>query len=147
LGLIIFSADESDAIKPPSKDAPDPLCPHCLTSIGPFEHFCRQCDGPITCHAATDPIGQIFSLGHLCRRATTSCTRLSTLIGMWLIFGSGLITLIFYPVISLENEESFAFFFLLLISILIPLLVAVIHIAILWQVTHRYIEHRKSRAT
>ncbi len=78
-------------------DADDefPVCPHCIEPIGRFDHFCPHCGKPVTVHAATDPLGQIFSQGHVYRQATSAEPRIITLIGMWLIFSPVVITLVF----------------------------------------------------
>jgi hypothetical protein len=70
-------------------------CPHCIEPIERFDHFCPHCGKPVTVHATTDPLGQIFSQGHVYRQATSAEPNAITLIGMWLIFSPTVIILVF----------------------------------------------------
>ena len=68
-------------------DIGTPVCPHCLAPVGRFDHFCPKCLGPITAHAAIDPLGQVYSAGHVYRSAMSRRRpRLIVVLGMWLIF-------------------------------------------------------------
>jgi hypothetical protein len=78
---------------------PDPsdvlLCPHCVKTITPFDHFCPHCNGPVTSYASVDPLGQIQSSNHAYFKALQGKPRPIVFYGMWLIFGPQLpITLI-----------------------------------------------------
>ncbi len=64
------------------------LCPHCMEPTDPISHFCQSCGGPVSQHATIDPLGQIYAQGHAYRNSTGRPTRLLTVIGVWLIFGT-----------------------------------------------------------
>ncbi len=65
-----------------------PVCPHCLTPVGQFDHFCPKCAGPITAIASFDPMGQIYSAGRAYRLAATDKNPKGLVVlAMWLIFG------------------------------------------------------------
>jgi len=63
------------------------ICPNCLTPNEPIQHFCVRCRTPLTSHAAIDPLGQVYSAGDTYRKAAARPAKLTSLIGMWLIFG------------------------------------------------------------
>jgi hypothetical protein len=82
------------------------VCLHCAESVGPFDHFCPQCGGPNTAHAAIDPLGQVLTAGWGYRNAIET-PRLIVVIGIWLIFGPALpfyICLVFGSLFELTHE-------------------------------------------
>src|SRR4051812_43756246 len=64
-----------------------PLCPHCISPVGPFDHLCPRCGGPVTAHASNDPVSQILSTGRAYRNAISLASRPIVFMGVWLIFG------------------------------------------------------------
>jgi len=74
-----------------------PLCPHCMTPVGPFDHFCPKCAGPVTAIASMDPMGQIYSAGRAYRLAATDKKPKGVVVlGMWLIFAPALVSILFW---------------------------------------------------
>lgn len=78
------------------------VCPHCVEPITRFDHFCPHGGGPVTAHASTDPLGQVFASGRAYQNAAKSTRRL-VVIGMWLILGPQLPLLIYGPFLTLSN--------------------------------------------
>lgn len=73
-----------------------PLCPHCLSPVGQFDHFCPKCAGPVTAIASMDPMGRIYSAGRAFRLAATDKkSKGIVVLGMWLIFGPSFLVLLF----------------------------------------------------
>jgi len=87
-------------------DQGSPVCPHCLAAIDTLDHFCPRCGGPVSAHASIDPLGQVYSAGHLYRRATSSPPKFITVLGMWLIFGPQIPLLLFAAISLFVNLFS-----------------------------------------
>ena len=69
------------------------LCPHCLQGNMEAADFCVKCGTPLTAHAEIDPMGRIFAQGDTYRKAVAGSSKLIVVLGMWLIFGVGLLAL------------------------------------------------------
>lgn len=138
-----------------------PLCPHCLVNVDELDHFCPECGGPITAHAAIGPLEQVYALGHGYRGAVSGQPRGIVVIGMWLIFGPTflfLLLVLFSIVISLFSSlvgsgrsgdaveligdlavaSSNADSLLGLLGGFVYLCMAGLSGVLLWKVTHRY---------
>lgn len=82
------------------------LCPHCMEPVDPISHFCNACGGPISAHAAIDPMGQVYSAGHAYRNSTNRPTKLITVLGIWLIFGPQVPLLILIALIAMQPHAK-----------------------------------------
>jgi hypothetical protein len=82
-----MSDERAQETTPTRTPEPDGLvCPHCIEPVHELDHFCPHCNGPITSHAAIDPLGQVYAAGRAYQNATDRPSRL-TVVAMWLIFG------------------------------------------------------------
>jgi hypothetical protein len=70
------------------------LCPHCMQANTEGADFCVKCGTPLTAHAEIDPMGRIFAQGDTFRKAVAGSPKLIVVVGMWLIFGMGLLELV-----------------------------------------------------
>ncbi|GAB4108182.1 MAG: hypothetical protein Kow00105_14440 [Phycisphaeraceae bacterium] len=93
------------------------LCPHCMEPADPISHFCPSCGGPISQHATIDPMGQIYAQGHAYRNSTGRPTRLMTVIGVWLIFGTQIPLLGFAGIANPLGDPAVSLFSLVLAGI------------------------------
>ena len=114
------------------------ICPSCSRPIGQADDFCPKCGTALTTFATTDPILSIRAEGNMIRKAIEKPTPI-VLIGMWLLFGPPLATLLmwiaFFLVYSIENV-----FWLLMV---VPLgFFAWVYWSIVQRVTHRFMETR-----
>jgi|GEM_PF-5259979 len=132
-----------------SHDMDSPVCPHCITPVGQFDHFCPKCRGPITVHASMDPMGQVYSEGHAFGNAISGRPRFIVVLGMWGILGAQIPFLIFFLyLISLEiitpgqinnfGEVSKEPQFLQSIKFILIFALVALYSTILWKVTRRY---------
>jgi hypothetical protein len=133
-----------------------PVCPHCLTPVGQFDHFCPKCAGPITAIASFDPMGQIYSAGRAYRLAATDKRpRGVVVLGMWLIFGPSLLSLLWalsmfvpswvlispgYDLIGMEDATVHAIWLILILGAF------ALYSAILWKVTAHWLQSRHQQA-
>lgn len=124
-----------------------PVCPHCQANVDALTHFCPECGGPITVHASMDPLGQVFSMGRGYRQAISGTPSWFVVVGMWLIFGPLLGSLLlnvylFLRYVLLDTGHSGQGWEDLLAKLL-PLAlfagVLLLYTAILWKVTARYL--------
>ena len=136
-----------------------PHCPHCLEPVGPRDHFCPKCCGPVTAHASTDPMGQIYATGYAYQQAVSARPRAIVVLGMWLIFAPQIPALIFggsAAIAGLVTQSSifgigdglFAFprgegYFVAMLGVIFFGGLAVLYIAILWKVTARYLRYNR----
>ncbi|MEQ9460847.1 MAG: hypothetical protein RIG82_07840 [Phycisphaeraceae bacterium] len=67
------------------------LCPHCLAAVGRFDHFCPECARPITAHASTGPLEQVYAAGSAYRGAVDGSPRFVVVLGLWLVFAPGIV--------------------------------------------------------
>ncbi len=132
------------------------LCPHCVKPIARFDHFCPHCGGPVTAHAAIDPLGQVYAQGYAYLQATTSDKpKFIVVLGIWLIFGPlvlfGLVGLFW---ISMDTSRGISLlanpgglaqpvgenlFFNLLVLLLGASMIS-LHLWIIWAVTRHYFQ-------
>jgi len=147
----ILSAAEKQAEEAELAGA-TPVCPHCLTPVGQFDHFCPKCAGPITAIASFDPMGQIYSTGRAYQRAVTGRPRFFVVLAMWLIFGPQVVTLLFgICAISLVRgsdrygfmgSRQVTFYGNEVLALLLMLGFLALYSAILWKVTVRWVRAR-----
>lgn len=81
------------------------VCPNCMTQNSCMTEFCKSCGYPIGQYVNVDPINRILSQGWLYRKAVSG--RISTFgfWGMWILFGSGFVTmLVFMLQIGMYND-------------------------------------------
>lgn len=72
----------------PESESDGPVvCPNCLAGNRVDEHFCHQCNTPLTSHAEIDPVGSIYAQGDTYRKAIANPVKPIVVIGMWLICG------------------------------------------------------------
>ena len=126
-----------------------PVCPHCITPVGPLDHFCPKCAGPISAFASIDPMGQIYSTGRAYLNAVSSRPKRIVLYGMWLIFGPQIFILLilFFNTLSnilepgqvypwgepkSEGRTHDLYGFAVILGFLL------IYVIILWKVTSKY---------
>jgi predicted amidophosphoribosyltransferase len=69
-----------------AEDTGPVVCPNCLAENSTLEHFCHQCGAPLTSHAVTDPMGQVYSEGDTFRKAIEYPRKPIVVVGMWLIW-------------------------------------------------------------
>lgn len=69
-------------------DQSQPVCPSCLAPAPREDHFCANCNAPLTSHATTDPVGEVLSRGYAYREATSGEQARIVVVGMWLLFGN-----------------------------------------------------------
>ncbi|MBN1765425.1 MAG: zinc ribbon domain-containing protein [Sedimentisphaerales bacterium] len=101
---------EEMEIEEGSQEGETGICPGCLREIQPGRHFCPHCNTPLTTHAATDPIGRIHATGDTYRKALKHPSKIA-FVGMWLLFGSSLILMLWLLGIMLSNHPESKFFF------------------------------------
>ena len=151
----ILSAAEKQAEEAELAGA-TPVCPHCLTPVGQFDHFCPKCAGPVTAIASFDPMGQIYSAGRAYRLAATEKRpRGVVVLGMWLIFGPSLLGLLWalsmfvsswgwiapgHGHIVPEDATVHAMWVILVMGLF------VLYTAILWKVTAHWLESQRQAA-
>lgn len=75
----------SENLTRPAREPASIRCPHCIEVIGRFDHFCPHCNGPVTGHASTDPMGQVYSLGRVYSKAASGPPSRIVVIGIWLL--------------------------------------------------------------
>jgi len=88
--------DLAERAEPESSGSEDELvCPNCLTPIAPHSHLCSNCGGPVSDRAFCDPFARIWGEGHIYHRVTRFGYQpsLSILIGIWLIFIPGIVSM------------------------------------------------------
>ena len=66
------------------------LCPSCMAENLAVVDFCEKCGSPIGQFVNLDPLKRIYSQGWLYRRAASGRMLPFALLGMWIIFGTGL---------------------------------------------------------
>ena len=124
------------------------LCPHCLVEIEEHTHFCPKCLAPLTSHAATDPIGWIWSMGYLLRTGIKSPRSPIVLIGFWLLFGSSFLIntcRLLSLVAGFTTEPIFGESLLTMAAGVLLLLTANgLLFAILFQVTRNYLRQHQT---
>ena len=80
--------DESEAAD--NHGGPD-LCIHCLEPVGYNANFCVHCRAPLGFLAGVVPYYSVFAEGFILRTAVTQPRNLTTVLGVWVIFGNYLI--------------------------------------------------------
>lgn len=120
-----------------------PVCPACFAPVRPEAPFCDDCGAPSGAFATYDPMQQIYATGWLYRRAISSGISTMALIGMWILFGFGLVQSLFWVVLALAHPTRLST--LGWISVLTLLAFAVVQAAILQRVTARYLVYRRER--
>lgn len=126
-----------------------PLCPHCIEPIGPFDHFCPACGRPITGHASTDPLGQVFAAGEAYRSAIDRAPRRPiVLVGMWLIFAPSIVVIAMGPVaivraLKVTSDPDYGYATVLILILLTVGLCSTVYGAILWRATRSYFERKR----
>ncbi len=134
-----------------------PLCPHCLAPLGPFDHFCPKCAGPVTAIASMDPMGQIYSAGRAYRLAATDKKPKGIVVlGMWLVFGPSFLALLWglWEVVSQCSGGRYGYAWrfepsglvIPLISALLMLGAFALYFAILCKVTAHWLQSRFQQA-
>ena len=145
---------------PMEDEGEDIVCPHCIEPIGQFDHFCSHCDRPVTTHASTDPLGQVYASGHAYRNATSGRPKLIVVLGIWLIFGPQVLLLMFfayyisyYTLNSIIVHEFGPYSYtqnvsdgwiLQILKLLLMLALLVLYVAILWQTTRNYRKYTRN---
>ena len=87
-------ADSERVLSQSEIDAGPVVCPHCLAGNAEGRDFCHRCVTPLTAHAEIDPMGQIYAQGDAFRKAVSGPPKKIVMVGMWLIFGPALMTVI-----------------------------------------------------
>jgi hypothetical protein len=82
-----------------------PVCPHCLAPIHPYDNFCSACNAPVSAIAAMDPLASVYAEGRAYQNATTGRPRLIVLLGVWLIFGPALLVTLWFAGKSLLPQQ------------------------------------------
>jgi len=67
------------------------LCIHCLEPVGHNANFCIHCRAPLGFLAGTVSYYSVFAEGFIMRAAVTRPRNLTTVMGVWVIFGNYLI--------------------------------------------------------
>lgn len=93
-----------------SSDRDQPLCPHCVTAIDRHAHFCPACGGPLTSHASTDPLGQVYAEGYAFRQAVAGRPGVMVLAGVWLIFAPQFVGALASMVWLVRSQQSWFVF-------------------------------------
>jgi hypothetical protein len=96
---------------------------------------------------AIDPLGQVYAAGDTYRRASSGRSGPIVLIGMWLIFGGGLVPLavnLVYALTSPGPSES-EITPLRVLGVVMMLAAIVLYAAILRKVTRNYLRERSAR--
>lgn len=115
------------------------LCPSCMTTNAQSNDFCEKCGCPIGQFVNLDPLKRIYSTGWLYRRTASGRITPIACLGMWLIFGPGLLLSIFFLLEPMfGNSDSTGHMYLL--HLVSGLLCAVI----LYRVTKNYLRWRGS---
>ena len=133
------------------------LCPSCGKAVASDAHFCEHCNAPLTPHAATDPMGQIYSEGHIWRQAVKRASKPIVVTGMWLLWGpvalvAGIILVIFVwglfqVILGIDqggNPDWFEVTFVWLTLFVVFGGMLCIAGVLLFRTTRRFIESRKS---
>ncbi len=84
------------------------LCPSCFHPNPPEIDFCWNCGRPMGIIATYGPLERIYAQGWLYRKAVSEPTRF-ILIGIWLIFGSTVLSLPFFIIQLLPHFREFYF--------------------------------------
>ncbi len=112
------------------RELPSRACPACLSPLWePRADYCPRCRTPVSLASTFDPLKIIRTEGELFRRGATRPSGV-TVLGMWLIFGPGLIG-------SAALAVAAGGFSIVLVSPLFWL-----YGAILYRVTSRYLGER-----
>ena len=118
------------------------LCPNCMAENLPVRDFCENCGCPIGQFVNVDPLKRIYSQGWLYRKTVSGRITPIVFWGMWLIFGSGLLSMLIVLLLSgldgALGENSWLW---------LPALSIVIYIVILYRVTKNYLISRKMTPT
>lgn len=117
------------------------ICPSCLQSISARQHFCEQCNAPLTSFAATDPIARIRTEAEVVRRAFQH-PHLLGLWGVWLIFGPITVATMAYSVLGFRQMfplRTTSEFIIAAVYAVMSLGWIALFGAILWRMTHRYL--------
>jgi hypothetical protein len=64
------------------------LCLSCLAANEVSANFCAKCGAPLTSYASTGPFESLFAGGAVYRQAATHPRKLIVVVGVWLIFGT-----------------------------------------------------------
>ena len=71
------------------------LCFSCLSPNNERDHFCAECEAPLSSYASTAPFERIFSEGALLRRASSKPNNRLVLLGIWALFFPTLLMCLF----------------------------------------------------
>lgn len=122
-----------------------PLCPNCLAANDPNAYFCSKCGTPMSSYATMDPIASIWARGDTWRKAASRPTRPITLVGMWLLFGVQLLTLLFLllhtGILYGTGETPVSTPDLINFGLVTGMIV--VYCAILFKTTRNYYRHKK----
>ena len=80
------------------------LCPSCMAGNLPTFDFCDNCGCPIGRFVNLDPLKRIYSQGWLYRRSASGRIPPIVLMGIWLIFGSDILTSALFLALSRSSE-------------------------------------------
>ncbi|MBI1367233.1 MAG: hypothetical protein GC162_01120 [Planctomycetes bacterium] len=83
--LDVSPVEEGDLIEP------GVVCAHCMASNRPMDEFCCECGMPIGQYVWNQPFQQIAASGWAYQRATSGRISRVMIIGIWLIFGPGVV--------------------------------------------------------
>jgi hypothetical protein len=134
-----------------------PVCSYCAEPLAPLSHFCPKCSAPASALVTMDPMGLIYTEGWAYRRAVADKPRLMALVGMWLLFGLPLASIVFFLWMALQPLEFFSSdrewgrfslgdLALCLGAFVVVSAPGILGVAILWKVTARYVRSRRKRA-
>ena len=80
------------------------ICHDCMAENDPFDHLCRKCGTPLTAHAEMDFMLSIRARGNTYYKATHRPQRGIVVVGMWLIFGFPMLTVLFAMIMVLTGQ-------------------------------------------
>ncbi len=109
------------------------LCPDCMTQNSPMTDFCQSCGYPLGQYVTVDPLKRIYSQGWLYRKAVSGRINKFGFWGMWIIFGSAIISILIFMILpGMVMDEGITLLWLYSFPLMI-------YIAILFRVTKNYL--------
>jgi hypothetical protein len=110
------------------------LCPKCLLSNEPWVDFCANCGAPLGMMATIDPLKQTLAEGFAYRQAIDGPPSRIIVLGIWMVFLPGLLTLPITVAQGGRDAEALA----------MPALYFLLSAVIIWQVTANFIRKRRA---
>ena len=155
-----------DTSEPPELIQPNVLCPNCLTTNRPIDHFCTACALPLTSYATTAPLEQVYTLGHAYRAASSGRIHPVVFYGLWAVLGLEALALILVGVTVgpaavsplthgpepmyegvTVHADSWIERALVLLALGLGLFITALYVMLLWKMTRRYRAQRGEAAT